>query len=141
MIDLRPIKIECPKCKECTLPILRRNTVCTNCGKRYKWHELKRKWQKAFISSGNGVKLHPNELFESCVECLNPSMIFYKKLGIWVCFSCGSGWEKHELSQCEACGRFTDNPKAKLCWSCWVEGVGRPMVIPEFDQISNRVGS
>ena len=136
MIKEKPTKIECPNCKKCTLPIVYPKSVCANCGKKYKWHELQRKWQKAFISSGNGAKIDPYEIYESCVECLNHSMIFYKKLGIWVCFSCGNGWEKDELTQCEVCRRYTDGPYINLCSVCWDEGFGTSLVVPDSVEIA-----
>ena len=138
MITEKLIKIECPNCKKCALPIAYPKSVCANCGKKYKWHELKRKWQKVFAPPiGNGVKFDAEELFESCVGCLSHSMIFYKKLGIWVCFSCGNGWEKHELFQCEACQRYTDNPYENLCPDCWDEGLGTSLVVPDSAEIAH----
>ena len=135
MVTEKPIKIECPNCKKCTLPIVYPKSVCVNCGKKYKWHELQRKWQKAFISSGNGVKIDPYEIFEPCVECLNQSMMFYEKIGIWVCFSCGNGWEKHELTQCHSCRRYVENPFSSLCPYCLDEGLEVSEITPEVVEL------
>ena len=131
MITDKPIKIECPNCKKCALPIWHPKSVCTNCGKKFKWHELQRKWQRAFISSKNGAKYNTDEIFESCVNCGDNSMIFYKKLSIWVCFSCGNGWEKHEISKCIGCQIYTDDAIESLCSTCWDDGFGVSIDLPD----------
>ena len=82
MLDRKTIRIECPNCKEVVLPIKRPKTICANCGKNYKWHELQRKWQEVFISINNGSETNSDEVFESCVKCTRQSMIFYNKLNI-----------------------------------------------------------
>ena len=128
MIEDRDIIIENPNCKKVALPIARPKTICKNCGKKYKWHELQNKWQKTFISCQNESKDNSDCIFESCVNCATRSMIFYKKLDIWVCFDCGSGWKMHEISKCEACQLYTDDPIESLCSDCWNEGFGELIV-------------
>ena len=123
MINKKPIKIECPNCKKCALPIWHPLSVCVNCGKQYKWHELQRKWKNAFICTKNGSKHTSDDIFESCVMCGVRSMIYYKKLDIWVCFSCGNGWNTHEISKCAACHMFTDDAIESLCSTCRDEGL------------------
>ena len=130
MITEKPIKVECPNCKKCELPIWYPKSICSNCSKVYKWHELQRKWQKAFISIQNGTKYIVDDTFESCVMCGDPSMIFYQKLGIWVCFSCGNGWEPHEISKCIGCQMYADDTIESFCTVCWDEGLGNTIVTP-----------
>ena len=124
MIKNNKIKIECPNCKKIALSITRPSSVCDSCGKKYKWHELQNKWHKSVISSKNGSLDKSGVIFESCVNCGSRSMIFYKKLDIWICFNCGTGWEKHEVSKCEACQLYSDDLIGQLCSECWNEGLG-----------------
>ena len=135
MISEKPIIVECPNCKKCALPIWRPETVCANCGKKYKWHELQRKWQRTFISTKNGSKNSSDEIFESCVRCIDRSMIFYKRLGIWVCFSCGNGWNSDEILKCEGCHMYTDDAIESLCSACWDDGLGVSLVTPDSGEL------
>ena len=142
MILEKPIKIECPNCKKCELPIWHPKSICENCGKEYKWHELQRKWQKVFISSQNGSKKNSSGKFERCVRCADPSMIYYKKLNIWVCFSCGNGWKPQEISRCLGCWMFTDEVIESVCPACWEDGLGVSIDTPvprELNQIYNHI--
>ncbi len=134
MIDCNSLRIECPKCKEIALPISRPKSICERCGKKYKWHELQRKWQNAFISSQNGAGHNSDEIFESCVICGVDSMIYYDKLNFWVCFGCGVGWEKDEIVKCIGCTyNFTDNTKESLCTSCELDILDGIMTIPNSE--------
>ena len=130
MIESKPIIIECPSCKKRSLPIWRPKSICKNCGKIYKWHELQSKWQKAFITSKNGSGNCSSDTFEICVGCLDNSMLFYRKLGIWVCFSCGNGWNKNEITKCTGCGIYTEFPIDSVCSACWDDGLGISVDLP-----------
>ena len=130
MIDSNSIRIECPKCKKVALPISRPKSICECCGKKYKWHELQRKWQKSYISSQNGAGHDTDEIFKSCVLCKVDSMIYYDKLKIWVCFSCGTGWKENEIVKCRGCNNFTDNTVESICSSCELDILDGIMTIP-----------
>ena len=118
MIESETIRIECPSCKKISLPIMRPKSICTNCGKKYKWHELQQKWQQTFVASHNGSGNNSDKIFEPCVECMSQSMLFYNKLSKWVCFNCGSGREQNELAKCKRCGMYDYESTEPLCSTC-----------------------
>ena len=130
MVNDKDINIECPSCKKFALTIEHPKSVCANCRKVYKWHELQRKWEKVFNSSYNGVKKLPNGKFEFCAVCGDHSMIFYDKLKLWICFSCGNAWNKNEISKCIACQLYSDDVDDSLCSDCWNEGLGTLKNLP-----------
>ena len=87
------------------------------------------------LTIGSGI--NSDEVFESCVKCTRQSMIFYNKLNIWVCFSCGNGWNNGDLIKCIRCGMYDEDFSDSLCTTCRCE-LGDSISIPEL-QVSNQL--
>ena len=130
--------IECPKCKEISLPLNYPASKCNNCHKKYKSHELQRKWAKVFLPSQLNATLKSDEHFVSCAECMSNSMIFYKRLKRWVCFKCLNSWKKNDLKICKICGLHSKKIIASnICVDCWNIQVDEPYEIEsDSDQIA-----
>ena len=111
--------IECPKCRELSLSLKYPVSKCDNCHKVYKSHELLRKWSKVFLTNQLNVTQIPNEKFVTCPECFSDTMIMYKKLNQWICFTCLNSWKKGEPKVCKICQMYSQNmTESAVCSDC-----------------------
>ena len=122
-VEFKMTTIECPKCRELSLPLDYPASKCENCHKTYKYYEIRRKWAKAFLSNQLNATSPSEEKFVSCAECMSNTMIYYKMLNRWVCFTCLNSWKKNDLKICNICclhsKKVTTSGICIVCIECW----------------------